>query len=172
LNGSISTVLIYVKREDLKIKMSKYKLIQLTNNTIGALDANALFPLGTVTRRINAPMNCAQPFQVTSSVNDTLYINEPGYYKVTFSATLTAGAAGLMSISMLANNNVVYTVAEDVTAAEDIVNLTLPYVIRISPNTCAAPNNYPVALQFKLGDVATGITPTPSSANLIVEEVF
>jgi hypothetical protein len=73
---------------------------------------------------------------------------------------------------MLANNNVVYTVAEDVTAAEDIVNLTLPYVIRISPNTCASPNNYPVALQFKLGDVATGITPTPSSANLIVEEVF
>jgi hypothetical protein len=152
--------------------MSKYKLIQITNNSIGALDANTFFPLGLVTRRINAPMNCAQPFQITSSLDDTLYINEPGYYKVTFSATLTAGAAGSMSISMLANNNVVYTVAEDVTAAEDIVNLTLPYVIRICPNSCSAPTNCPVAIQFKLGDVATGITPSPSSTNLIVEEVF
>jgi hypothetical protein len=76
-----------------------------------------------------------------------------------------------MSVTLVANQNDVYTVAEDATAAEDIINLTLPYVIRVCPNSCSAPANCPVALQFRLGDVATGITPSTSTANLIVEQV-
>lgn len=151
--------------------MSKYKLIQLTNTSIGAIDAQNYLPLGLTTRRFNAPINSCSTFQIASSTADTIYINEPGYYKVTYSATLTAGAAGLMSVTLVANQTDVYTVAEDATAAEDIVNLTLPYVIRVCPNSCSAPANCPVALQFRLGDVATGITPSASTSNLIIERV-
>lgn len=152
--------------------MSRYKLIQLTNNNVGEIAAGANLPLGSITRKLNAPSNCTSTFQVTSSTSDTLIIAEPGYYKVTYSATLTAGAAGLMSVSLIANGASTYTVSEDATAAEDIVNLTLPYVIRICPNCCSTPYNCPVSLQFKLGDVATGITPQPSTTNLIVEKIY
>ena len=151
--------------------MSKYKLIQLTNNNVGAITADSLMPLGNITRRINSACDCPT-FQVASSTADTLYINEPGYYKITYSSTLTASAAGLMSISLLVNQNSVYTVSEDATAAEDVVNLTLPYVVRVCPNSCSTPTNCPMAIQFKLGEVATGITPNPSTTNLIVERVY
>lgn len=151
--------------------MSKYKLIQLTNSSIGAIDANTLLPLGIVTRRINSACDCPT-FQVASSNADTVYINEPGYYKVTYSATFTAAAAGNVSVSLLTNQATVYTVTEEATAAEDIVNVTLPYVIRVCPNSCSSPYNCPMAVQFKLGDTALGITPDPSTANLIIERVY
>ena len=152
--------------------MSKYKLIQLTNNNIGAITAGSLMPLGLTTRRINAPIDTCSAFQVASSNADTLYINEPGYYKVTYSSTITAGAAGTVAITLVSNQEDVYTVSEEATAAEDILNLTLMYVIRVCPNCCSAPYNCPVAVQIKLGDTATGITPNPSTSNLIVERVF
>jgi hypothetical protein len=152
--------------------MSKYKLIQLTNTNIGATQAGANLPLGLVTRKINVN-GCECPvFQVVSSEADTVYITEPGFYKITYSATMTAGAAGLMSVTLVTNQSDVYTVSEDATAAEDIVDLDLTYVIRVCPNSCSSPYNCPTAIQFKLGDVATGITPNPSTANLIVERVY
>jgi hypothetical protein len=151
--------------------MSKYKLIQLTNTAIPALTADEYIPLGLVTRRLNAPISGCSPFQIGSSTSDILYLNEPGYYKITYSATMVAGAAGTISVSLISNQNSIYTVSEEATAAADIVNLTLPYVLRVCPNCCASPNNYPVGIQFKLGDTATGITPNPSIANLIVEKI-
>ena len=75
--------------------MSKYKLIQLTNTSIGAQVANAFLPLGVVTRRINSTCNCDTTFQIANSTADILYINEPGYYKVTYSANLAASAAAV-----------------------------------------------------------------------------
>lgn len=152
--------------------MSRYKLIQLTNTNVGAIDAGAFIPLGTTTRRINAPVDPCSVFQVTSSTSDTVYINEPGYYKVTYSASMTAGAAGNMAVTLVTNGDAVYTVTEEATAAEDIVDITLVYVIRVCPNCCSTPTNCPVALQLKLGDVATGITPNPSTGNLIIERVY
>ena len=152
--------------------MNRYKLIQLTNTAVPAVDADQLLPLGTVTRRLNATTCNADTFQVASSLADTIYINEPGYYKITYSATLTAAGAGLVGVSLIVNNNAVYTVAEEATAAEDIVNITLPYIIRVCPNSCATPYNCPTSIQLKLGDVAIGTTPSPSSANLIVEKVY
>lgn len=152
--------------------MSKYKLIQLTNTNIGATTAGELLPLGLITRKINASGSPCSTFQVASSEADTVYINEPGFYKVTYNATLTAGAAGLMGVTLVANQNNVYSVSEDATAAEDIVNLTLVYVIRVCPNSCSAPYNCPTAIQIRLGDVATGVTPNTSTANLIIERVY
>lgn len=152
--------------------MSKYKLIQLTNSNIGVIPANTYMPLGTITRKLNAPSDTGSVFSVTSSTSDIMYLNEPGYYKVTYSANLTAGAAGVMAITLYANGNAVYTASESAAAAEDIVNLTLPYVVRVCPNSCSSPNNCPVSLQFELGDVATGVTPNGSTTNLIVEKVW
>jgi hypothetical protein len=151
--------------------MSKYKLIQLTNNSIAATAADTLLPFGTITRRINDANTC-NTFQIASSLADTLYINEPGYYKVTYSATMSAAAAGTLGISLIVNQAPVYTVAEEVTAAEDVVNLTLVYVVRVCPNACSAPYNCPASIQMKLNDVATGVTPNPSTTNLLVERVY
>jgi hypothetical protein len=152
--------------------MSKYKLIQLTNTNIGEILAGENIPLGLVTRKVNSNGCDCPVFQVASSNSDTVYINEPGFYKVTYSATLTAGAAGLMSVSLIANQNSIYTVSQEATAAEDIVNITLVYVLRVCPNSCSSPYNCPTSVQLRLGDVATGITPDPSTANLIIERVY
>jgi hypothetical protein len=152
--------------------MSKYKLIQLTNSSIGALDAQAFIPLGMVTRRVNAPMEPTSVFQVTSTTSDVLYVTEPGYYKITYAGTFTAAAAGTVSVTLVTNQEPVYTVSEEATAAEDVVNVTLVYVIRVCPNCCSSPYNCPVGIQIQLGDTATGVTPDPSTANLIVERVY
>jgi hypothetical protein len=152
--------------------MSKYKLIQLTNNSIGAIEAGAMMPLGLITRKINASTTPCSTFQVASTDSDVIYINEPGFYKITYTATLTAGAAGALGVTLITNSDDVYSVSEDATAAEDIVNLTLIYVIRVCPNSCASPYNCPTSVQFKLGDVATGVTPAPSTSNLIIERAF
>jgi hypothetical protein len=152
--------------------MTKYKLIQLTNNNIQAVAADSFIPLGTVTRKINSPSGACSTFTVNSSSIDSVSINEPGYYKITYSATLTAGAAGTMTVTLVNNSTDVYTVGEEATAAEDIVDLTLIYVIRIYPNCCASNTNYPAAIQFRLGDTAAGITPNPSTANLVIEKIY
>ena len=151
--------------------MSKYKLIQLTNNNIPAIAASAYLPLGSITRRYNVSCGDCSTFEVTSSSSDTLVISEPGYYKITYSGTMTAAAAGNISVSLITNQNSVYTVSEEATAAEDIVNITLIYVIRVCPNCCSSPANCPVSVQFQLGDVALGVTPDPSTSNIVVEKV-
>jgi hypothetical protein len=151
--------------------MSKYKLIQLTNTNIPAVDANAYLPLGLVTRRYNTPVADCSTFEIGSSSSDSITITEPGYYKVTYNATMTAAAAGNVSVSLISNQNSVITVSEEATAAEDIVNITLIYVIRVCPNCCSSPTNCPVSIQLQLGDVALGTTPSASTANLIIEKV-
>jgi hypothetical protein len=83
----------------------------------------------------------------------------------------SAGAEGVLGVSLLTNQNVVTTVSADATAAEDVINLTLIYVIRVCPNCCSSPYNCPVSVQLQLGDTATGITPNPSTGNLIVEMI-
>lgn len=149
--------------------MSKYKVIQLTNSNIGAITAGSFLPLGSVTRRINASCDCDSIYTVSSSTNDSVIISEPGYYKVTYSASLTAGAEGVVSVSLLTNSTSVYTVSENALAADDIVDLTLVYIIRVCPNCCSTPTNCPVTVQIALGDVATSGT---STANLIIERVY
>jgi hypothetical protein len=171
--GSDPTSITYLfNLKGFKNQMSKYKLIQLTNTNIGAVDAGSYLPLGVITRRLNTPTEKVSTFEVVTSGSNLVYINEPGYYKVTYNSTLTAGAAGTLGISLVVGGNTVYTVSEEVTAAEDVVNMTLAYVIRVCPNSCSAPYNCPVSIQLLLEDVALGTTPSPSVGNLIIERVF
>ena len=151
--------------------MSKYKLIQLTNNNILNIAENTYLPLGTVTRRVNSTTDNFATFDVASSYADTVTITEPGYYKVTYNGTLSAAAAGIVSVAMLANTSTVFSVMETAAAENDLVNITLEYVLRVCPNCCSSPYNFPVNINFELGDTALSAT-TVSTSNVIVEKVY
>jgi hypothetical protein len=150
--------------------MSKYKLIQLTNTNIGELAVDSYIPFGITTRRLNSPCDNCSTFQVASSNADIIYINEPGYYKVTYNASFIGSGAGDMAINLITNQTTTYTVTSAVAAADDPINMNLVYVIRVCPNCCSAPNNCPVSVQLQLTGLATAAG--PSTGNLIIEKVY
>ena len=147
--------------------MTTYKLIQLTNTSIGDVAANAFMPLGNVTRRINAPINCCNTFTVTNSANDTVIANDAGFYKITYSLTASAAAAGEVSVALVTNGTTVTTVSQTIVDETTPVNLTLIYVIRVCPNCEAMPANVPVSIQIE----NTGSALTGTSGNLIIEKI-
>ena len=144
-----------------------YKQIQLTNKALPDVAVNEFIPLGTVTRRINAPYNCCNTFVVTSSTDDTVVINDPGFYKVTYSLTATAAAAGEVTVALVVDSTSVYSVTQAIVDEANAVNLTLVYTIRVSPNCASTPDNVPVTVQLQ----NTGIALTGESANLIIEKI-
>ena len=141
-----------------------YKQIQLTNTAIGDVAVDTNIPLGTVTRRINAPVSCCNTFVVSSSGVDTVTINNAGFYKITYSLTATAAAAGVVTIALVTNNNTIYSVSQTIVDETTGVNLTLPYTVRVCPNSN---DTLPVNVQIK----NTGIALTGSTANLIIEKI-
>jgi hypothetical protein len=147
--------------------MTSYKQIQLTNNTVGDVAINDYMPLGRVTRRINAPFNCCNTFSVTSSNADTITLNDVGFYKITYSLTATAAAAGEVTIALVTNGTSIYTVSQAVVDETAGVNLTLPYTIRVCSNCSATPDNVPVSLQIQ----NTGIALTGATSNIIIEKI-
>lgn len=147
--------------------MTAYKQIQLTNSAIPDVAVNAYMPLGKVTRRINAPYTPASTFVVTTSAADSVVINDAGFYKITYSLTAEVAAAGTVTVALVVNDNVVYSVSEYAADAEQPVNLTLPYTIRVASNCSAAPTNVPTVIQIQ----NTGLALTGQSGNLIIEKV-
>jgi hypothetical protein len=147
--------------------MTSYKQIQLTNNTVGDVAINAYMPLGRVTRRINAPFNCCNTFTVTTSDADTVILNDVGFYKITYSLTATAAAAGEVTIALVTNGTSIYTVSQAVVDETAGVNLTLPYTIRVCSNCSATPDNLPVSVQIQ----NTGIALTGATSNIIIEKI-
>jgi hypothetical protein len=146
---------------------NNYKLIQITNTDIGDIAVNAYIPYGRVTRRINAPYNCCNTFTVTSSTSDTVTINDVGFYKITYSLTGMAAAAGDVEVALNTNGTELYSVSQYVADAAGSVNLTIVYVIRVCSNCSSAPTNLPVAVQMQ----NTGIALTGVSSNLIIEKI-
>lgn len=144
-----------------------YKQIQLTNSAIGDVAAEQFIPLGRVTRRINAPQNCCNTFTVTSSTADSVVINDTGFYKITYSLTATAAAAGTVTAALFVNGSEVYQVSQSLIDTGEIVNVTLPYTIRVCPNCSSSPDNVPVTVQIQNAGVALSGT----SANLIIEKI-
>jgi hypothetical protein len=147
--------------------MTSYKQIQLTNNTVGDVAINGYMPLGRVTRRINAPFNCCNTFSVASSDADTVNLNDVGFYKITYSLTATAAAAGEVTIALVTNGTTIYTVSQAVVDETAGVNLTLPYTIRVCSNCSATPDNLPVSVQIQ----NTGIALTGATSNIIIEKI-
>lgn len=142
-----------------------YQFIQLTDNTVGAVATDALLPLGNVTRRYSNNCGCNETFIVSTSGSDTVTITESGFYKVSYTGSLVAGAAGLVTLNLTSNGIVVATASETATAA-GTVNISLEYIIRVLPNCCASINN-PVILQI----VNAGVALTGGTSNLIIEKV-
>lgn len=148
--------------------MSKYRVLQITNETIGAVAVNDYVPFGKVTRRIQDNCGNCSTFNITTSQADIVYLNEVGNYNITYSASLIAGAIGEVSVALIVNGIQVYEVGATAAAVGDVINLTLPYQVRVCPNCSAAPNNNPVSIQIQL----TGVAVTDGQSNLLVERVY
>ena len=146
--------------------MSKYKLIQLTNTNIGAVAVGGALPLGGITRRLNSPMPDNSTFTVATTGANIVYLNEPGYYNVIYTISGVAGAEGIFGVTLVTNNNNVFT-SSVTTTADGTFNVTLPYTLRVCPNSCGTPTNCPVGIQLQ----TSGIAITDGVANLIVEKV-
>lgn len=149
-----------------------YKMIQLTNpptTPFGAVAVGGLLPLGTITHRLGCG-NCNQPtFTVTTSGANTVSINDAGYYRISFSASVVATAAGVVTLNLVQNGVVVYSVSQTAGAAGDTVNLSFVYEVRALPNFGAVLPNLPLNLQI----VNAGATAlTSGTSNLIVEKVY
>lgn len=148
--------------------MSNYKLLQLTNNAVGAVAAESLIPLGAVTRKISCRNNAADTFSVSASAADTVYLNTPGYYKITYNASLFPGAASAVTLSLLVNGTSVNSATAESAAIGDSVNIVVSFVIRVFPNCRTSSNNVPVSVQMQLATTAV----TGGNANLIIEKVY
>lgn len=148
--------------------MSKYRVLQLTNDAVAATVVDSFLPLGVITRRIQDNDGCCATFHVTTSNADTVYLNEVGNYDITYSASLIAGAVGEVSATLIANGTAVYEVGATIAAVGDVVNITLPYQVRVCPNCASSPNNCPMSIQIKL----TGVEVTGGKSNLLIERVY
>jgi hypothetical protein len=126
------------------------KLIQLTNSTIGVVGVDGFMPLGTVTTiypSYSSYQSGSPIYVITSSTSDTLQINRSGTYKVIYSASVVATAAGDVTVDLLVNGVSKYSVTE--TAAEaGTVNITIPFEVYIPGNCCASPINIPAYVQL------------------------
>ena len=146
--------------------MSKYKLIQLTNNNIGAVAVNTALPFGNITRRLNSPYNDAATFTVSTTGANIVYLNDPGYYNIIYSLSGVAEAAGNFSATLTSNGVSSYTVTST-TTENGTFNVTLPYSVRVCPNSCGTPTNCPVGIQV----VIDGVALTGGTGNLMIEKV-
>lgn len=146
--------------------MNRFRLIQLTNTSVGSVPVDTYMPLGIITRRVNPMCQYSddRTFTVSSTGTNIVTINDCGYYKVLYSASVVASAAGIVTLSLQLNSSTVYTVSATA-AAGDTVNLTLPFEIRVLPNCKSIINNIPVNIQVLLSGVAL----TNGNTNLIVE---
>lgn len=143
-----------------------YQFIQLTDRAVGAVATGALLPLGVVTRKYSNGGCNPSTFVVSTSGNDTITINEAGFYKVSYTGSLVGGAAGLITLTLTANGIDVISVSESDIAAGDTTNISLEYIIRVFPN-CSSINNMPVILQI----LNEGVALTGGTSNIIVEKI-
>lgn len=147
--------------------MSKYRVLQLTNNAIGTVAVTNFMPLGIITRRVSRCEACVNTFTTSTTGANVVTINECGNYNITYNASLIGAAAGVVIATLVYNGVNVYSASATV-AAGDTVNLTIPYQIRVLPNCDANPNNNPANIQIQLN----GVGITGGTSVLKVERVY
>ena len=146
--------------------MTNARILQLTNTAIGAVDTSGNMPLGIITVKYPFDVsNCYPTYTVTSSTSDTILINRAGTYNFTYSASVVAGEAGIVTLALKVNGVTQYTVSETATA-EGTVNLTIPYEIYVPCNCQSAPNNVPAYIQVQ----STGVAITSGTSNIIISK--
>lgn len=141
------------------------KVLQLTNKNIATVAADSYMPLGITTVRYQLDnCNCPQIFTVTSSASDTLVVNRGGTYRLDYSASLLATAAGTVTLNVFVNGVSMYTVSATAAAAADFVNITIPLDIYVPCNCNSLPNSVPANIQIQ----NTGVALTGGTSNLII----
>lgn len=143
-----------------------YRLLQLTNASVGTVAALAFMPLGTVTRQIKQDADCQSTFVVATNNNNTVYVQESGFYKITYNANLVAAAAGLVTLNLQINGTTVYTTNVTATAA-GTVQVAFTFMTRVFDNCCSNAANLPIQIQIQNNGVAL----TGGTSNLIVERI-
>ena len=142
------------------------KILQLTNTAIGAVPVDTLMPLGTVTRKRCCGNAGQNTFAVSTTGSNTITLNDSGYYQITYSASILAGAAGNVVLNLLVNGETVLTKTETASAA-GFVDITIPYVVRVLPS---CPIN-PSALTIQVENADTSVAITDGTSNIIVEKI-
>lgn len=142
------------------------RLIQLTNATVGAVATATLLPVGIMTRRIMRSSDCEPTFLVATSANNSVYIQEEGFYKITYVGYLTAAAAGNIVVQLQINGVTQQTATVTATAAGTFP-VILTFVTRVLPNCCSNSTNTPVLVQLNNNGVAL----TGGTSNLLIERI-
>ena len=146
---------------------NKYRVLQLTNNAIGAVTVTSFMPLGNVTRRINRCEANVDTFSTSTNGTNTVSINECGNYNITYNLSGIAATAGVLITTLVVNGVNVYS-SSATAAVGDTANITLTYQIRVLPNCSANPTNVPTSVQIQLN----GVGITGGTSNLRVERVY
>ena len=142
------------------------RVLQLTDVNIGAVSVNALMPLGTVTRKYCCGTAGRNTFAVSTSGANTITLNDSGYYKVDYTASVTTGTTGTLALNLLVNGSTVVTAAETITTA-GTKSVALSYVVRVLPCSCAVAT--PVTIQVQ--NASTSVALTGGTSNIIVEKI-
>ena len=134
-------------------------LIQVTNPSIGAVALNGAIPLGLVT--LNANCNCGQNqtlvAQAVSNVSQ-IEINRSGKFELSYLPSVTAAAAGTVTINLVVNGVTINSISAAVGAGTATV-IPLNYIIQVS--------NVPTVVKF----VVTGSALTGGTSNLVVRQL-
>lgn len=144
-----------------------YRIIELQNNSVGAVSVNSLMPLGNVTRRISTSTGSGVPFEIITSGADTIQLTSKGYYKVLYNASVdvTVGStAAPITLTLLANGNELYSVTTTA-GATGTYNLNLVKEVRVFANCASCSTNCPMSLQIRLSGTAI----TGGKSNVIVD---
>lgn len=149
--------------------MSDYRVLQLTNTNIGAVAADTALPLGTITRKLCCGnVQGTNTFAIGTSGANFVQLNRTGYYKVTYTLSAVAAAAGAVTVELTQNGTTVATATQTATAAGDTANIALSFVVRVFPNCSSVAVNNPLTLQL----TNTGAALTGGVSNFIVEKVY
>ena len=121
----------------------------------GALADGAILPLGNEvvsSRRCG----CGRALVPTTTGNNVVNVYQNGIYGFLFNGSLVAAAAGIITVNAVVNGVIVASASQTAGAAGDTVNITLPYVLRVS--RCPA-NQYPTQVQYTVtGGALTNAT--------------
>lgn len=128
-------------------------LIYMINNGASSVLANGVIPLTTIARRRG---KCIQ------NDSNSIILNAPGYYKVNVTVTLSAGAAGIVSIALQKNGITI----PGMTGATTITTATTENR-QVVINGIVRVNCYEGAAALTL--VNTGIAITTSNVSIDVE---
>lgn len=135
-----------------------YRALQLINTAIGPVAAGAAMPLGVQNRSVAQVPKCQNTFNVSTTANNVVYLNEAGFWEIKYNASLVAAAAGLLTVNLQVNGVTVATSSVTATAAGDTVPVSITYITRAFSNCGDLPTNLPLPINAQLATGSVAIT--------------